>query len=173
MRARRVELDQAALRGGARVGELLGHQREGARQAAELVARREHLRRAQVAAPDLAHALGQQQQRPRELVAEHHREQHRAEHREDQRQRQRADVHALEALAGERALLVLAVGALHREGLKRMYIGTLTLALFLAVFGAVLLAVVLGNQLARPLLLLAEGVRQVCLLYTSDAADDM
>ena len=31
-----------------------------------------------------------------------------------------------------------------------MYIGTLTLALFLAVFGAVLLAVVLGNQLARP-----------------------
>ena len=42
-----------------------------------------------------------------------------------------------------------------------MYIGTLTLSLFLAVFGAVLLAVVLGNQLARPLLLLADGVRQV------------
>jgi nitrogen fixation/metabolism regulation signal transduction histidine kinase len=42
-----------------------------------------------------------------------------------------------------------------------MYIGTLTLSLFLAVFGAVLLAVVLGNQIARPLLLLAEGVRQV------------
>jgi nitrogen fixation/metabolism regulation signal transduction histidine kinase len=35
--------------------------------------------------------------------------------------------------------------------------------LFLAVFGAVLLAVVLGNQLAKPLLLLAEGVRQVAL----------
>jgi nitrogen fixation/metabolism regulation signal transduction histidine kinase len=51
--------------------------------------------------------------------------------------------------------------ALAREGLKRMYIGTLTLSLFLAVFGAVLLAVVLGNQLARPLLLLAEGVSQV------------
>jgi nitrogen fixation/metabolism regulation signal transduction histidine kinase len=51
--------------------------------------------------------------------------------------------------------------ALGREGLRRMYIGTLTLSLFLAVFGAVLLAVVLGNQLARPLLLLAEGVRQV------------
>lgn len=51
--------------------------------------------------------------------------------------------------------------ALAREGLRRMYIGTLTLSLFLAVFGAVLLAVVLGNQLARPLLLLAEGVRQV------------
>ena len=42
-----------------------------------------------------------------------------------------------------------------------MYIGTLTLSLFLAVFGAVLLAVVLGNQIARPLLLLADGVRQV------------
>jgi nitrogen fixation/metabolism regulation signal transduction histidine kinase len=51
--------------------------------------------------------------------------------------------------------------ALARQGLKRMYIGTLTLSLFLAVFGAVLLAVVLGNQLARPLLLLAEGVSQV------------
>ncbi len=51
--------------------------------------------------------------------------------------------------------------ALGREGLKRMYIGTLTLSLFLAVFAAVLMAVVLGNQLARPLLVLAEGVRQV------------
>lgn len=51
--------------------------------------------------------------------------------------------------------------ALARTGLQRMYIGTLTLSLFLAVFGAVLLAVVLGNQLARPLLLLAHGVRQV------------
>ncbi|HJV72243.1 sensor histidine kinase [Ideonella sp.] len=50
---------------------------------------------------------------------------------------------------------------LAREGLRRMYIGTLTLSLVLSVFGAVLLAVVLGNQLARPLLLLAEGVRQV------------
>ena len=37
--------------------------------------------------------------------------------------------------------------ALGREGLQRMYIGTLTLALFLSVIGAVLLAVVLGNQL--------------------------
>ena len=51
--------------------------------------------------------------------------------------------------------------ALARGGLRKMYIGTLTLSLFLAVFGAVLLAVVLGNQLAQPLLVLAEGVRQV------------
>ena len=53
--------------------------------------------------------------------------------------------------------------ALARGGLRKMYIGTLTLSLFLAVFGAVLLAVIFGNQLARPLLLLAEGVRQVAL----------
>jgi nitrogen fixation/metabolism regulation signal transduction histidine kinase len=51
--------------------------------------------------------------------------------------------------------------ALARDGLRRMYIGTLTLSLFMAVFGAILLAVVLGNQLARPLLLLADGVREV------------
>ncbi len=51
--------------------------------------------------------------------------------------------------------------ALARDGLKRMYIGTLTLSLFLAVFSAVLLAVLLGNQIVRPLLLLADGVRQV------------
>ena len=51
--------------------------------------------------------------------------------------------------------------ALARDGLRRMYIGTLTLSLCLAVFGAVLLAILLGNQLARPLLVLAEGVREV------------
>jgi nitrogen fixation/metabolism regulation signal transduction histidine kinase len=51
--------------------------------------------------------------------------------------------------------------ALGRDGLRRMYIGTLTLSLFLAVFGAVLLAILLGNQLARPLLLLAAGVSEV------------
>ena len=51
--------------------------------------------------------------------------------------------------------------ALARGGLRRMYVGTLTLSLVLAVFGAVLLAVLLGNQLARPLLVLAEGVREV------------
>ena len=51
--------------------------------------------------------------------------------------------------------------ALARGGLQRMYIGTLTLSLFLAVFGAVVLAIVLGNQLAQPLLLLAQGMRDV------------
>ncbi len=51
--------------------------------------------------------------------------------------------------------------SLGREGLKRMYIGTLTLTLILAVFGAFLLAALLGQQLARPLLLLAAGVGEV------------
>jgi nitrogen fixation/metabolism regulation signal transduction histidine kinase len=51
--------------------------------------------------------------------------------------------------------------ALARSGLRKMYIGTLTLALVLAVFGALLLAIALSNQLAQPLLLLAEGVARV------------
>ncbi|MCH8179280.1 MAG: HAMP domain-containing protein [Proteobacteria bacterium] len=51
--------------------------------------------------------------------------------------------------------------ALSRSGLRRMYIGTLTLTLVLAVFGAFLLAAILGQKLARPLLLLAEGVQEV------------
>ncbi len=51
--------------------------------------------------------------------------------------------------------------ALARSGLRKMYIGTLTLALVLAVFAALLLAVALSNQLVRPLLLLAEGVDAV------------
>jgi nitrogen fixation/metabolism regulation signal transduction histidine kinase len=51
--------------------------------------------------------------------------------------------------------------ALERDGLRRMYLGTLTLVLILAVFAAMLLAITLGNQLAHPLLLLADGMRQV------------
>lgn len=51
--------------------------------------------------------------------------------------------------------------ALARTGMQRMFIGTLTLTLILALLGAVLLAALLGSQLARPLLLLAEGVKQV------------
>ncbi len=51
--------------------------------------------------------------------------------------------------------------SLARDGLRRLYIGTLTLTLILALFGAVLLAVLLGNQLVRPLLMLAAGMRDV------------
>jgi nitrogen fixation/metabolism regulation signal transduction histidine kinase len=65
------------------------------------------------------------------------------------------------AWAVERANREYQERALGREGLKRMYIGTLTLSLFMAVFAAVLMAVILGNQIARPLLVLTEGVSQV------------
>ena len=65
------------------------------------------------------------------------------------------------ALAVQTAYREYQQRALALSGLRKMYIGTLTLALVLAVFGALLLAVALSNQLARPLLLLAEGVRQV------------
>ena len=68
---------------------------------------------------------------------------------------------ALNALAVQAAYSEYQQRALARDSLRRMYVGTLTLALILAVFASVLLAAVLGNQLARPLLLLADGVRQV------------
>jgi len=68
---------------------------------------------------------------------------------------------ARNALAVQAAYREYQQRALARDGLRKMYIGTLTLALILAVFGAVLLAAVLGTQLAKPLLLLAEGVKQV------------
>jgi len=68
---------------------------------------------------------------------------------------------ATNALAVQSAYREYQQRALSRDGLRKMYVGTLTLALILAVFGAVLLAGLLGTQLARPLLLLAEGVRQV------------
>jgi PAS domain S-box-containing protein len=68
---------------------------------------------------------------------------------------------AVNALAVQAAYSEYQQRALARDSLRRMYVGTLTLALILAVFAAVLLAVVLGNQLAKPLLLLADGVRQV------------
>ncbi|MCA3253119.1 MAG: ATP-binding protein [Pseudomonadota bacterium] len=68
---------------------------------------------------------------------------------------------AANALAVQAAYSEYQQRALARESLRRMYVGTLTLALLLAVFTAVLLAIALGTQLARPLLLLAEGVRQV------------
>jgi nitrogen fixation/metabolism regulation signal transduction histidine kinase len=68
---------------------------------------------------------------------------------------------AANALAVQSAYRGYQARALARDGLRRVYIGTLTLALVLTVFGAVLLAALLGNQIVRPLLLVAEGVREV------------
>jgi nitrogen fixation/metabolism regulation signal transduction histidine kinase len=65
------------------------------------------------------------------------------------------------ALAVQEAYKEYQQRALAREGLRNMYLATLTLSLFLTMFGAVLLAAVLGNQLVRPLLVLADGVAQV------------
>lgn len=51
--------------------------------------------------------------------------------------------------------------ALGRVGLRKMYIGTLTLTLFFALFVAVTLALLLGRQLAQPLLMLLRGTQAV------------
>ena len=65
------------------------------------------------------------------------------------------------ALAVQAASQAYQRRAVERDGLRRMYLGTLTLVLVLAVFLALLLAIQLGNQLAKPLLLLADGMRRV------------
>ena len=51
--------------------------------------------------------------------------------------------------------------ALGRIGLRKMYVGTLTLTLFFALFVAVTLALLLGRQLAQPLLMLLRGTQAV------------
>ena len=51
--------------------------------------------------------------------------------------------------------------ALGRTGLRKMFVGTLTLTLFFALFVAITLALMLGRQLARPLLMLLKGTQAV------------
>jgi nitrogen fixation/metabolism regulation signal transduction histidine kinase len=51
--------------------------------------------------------------------------------------------------------------SLGRLGLRKMFVGTLTLTLFFALFVAVILALLLGRQLARPLLMLLKGTQAV------------
>ena len=51
--------------------------------------------------------------------------------------------------------------SLGRTGLRKMFVGTLTLTLFFALFVAVTLALLLGRQLARPLLMLLKGTQAV------------
>ena len=51
--------------------------------------------------------------------------------------------------------------ALGRSGLRKMFVGTLTLTLFFALFVAITLALTLGRQLARPLLMLLKGTQAV------------
>jgi len=51
--------------------------------------------------------------------------------------------------------------SLGRTGLRKIFVGTLTLTLFFALFVAVTLALLLGRQLARPLLMLLKGTQAV------------
>jgi nitrogen fixation/metabolism regulation signal transduction histidine kinase len=51
--------------------------------------------------------------------------------------------------------------SLGRSGLRKIYIVTLTLTLLLTIFGAVVSAFLIAGDLAKPLLLLAEGTRAV------------
>jgi nitrogen fixation/metabolism regulation signal transduction histidine kinase len=53
------------------------------------------------------------------------------------------------------------VRSLGRNSLKTMYIFTLTLTLLLAIFAAITSAFLISGELARPLLLLAEGTKAV------------
>lgn len=68
---------------------------------------------------------------------------------------------AQDALAVQQAYREYQERALGRQELRQMYIVTLTLAFILAVFGALLVAAILGNQLIKPLLMLAQGVKEV------------
>ncbi|HEX2530663.1 MAG TPA: ATP-binding protein [Burkholderiaceae bacterium] len=51
--------------------------------------------------------------------------------------------------------------SLGRTGLRKIYIVTLTLTLLLAIFGAIASAFLIASDLAKPLLLLAEGTKAV------------
>ncbi|MDP5009263.1 MAG: ATP-binding protein, partial [Glaciimonas sp.] len=51
--------------------------------------------------------------------------------------------------------------SLSRSGLRKIYLVTLTLTLLLAIFGAILSAFLIASDLAKPLLLLAEGTKAV------------
>ncbi|MDQ9169245.1 PAS domain-containing sensor histidine kinase [Oxalobacteraceae bacterium R-40] len=51
--------------------------------------------------------------------------------------------------------------AVARTGLRKIYIVTLTLTLLLAIFGAIASAFLIASNLAKPLLLLAEGTKAV------------
>jgi len=51
--------------------------------------------------------------------------------------------------------------SISRSGLRKMYVMTLTLTLLLAVFSAIVSAFLIATDLAKPLLLLAEGTKAV------------
>jgi hypothetical protein len=113
--ARRIHLAHALLDGRARVGQLLRHVGERPRQAAEFVLALQHRLGRQVAGRHFAHAGGQQQQRPRQLVAQQH-GQKMAPNTDRNRLRVSVPMYMRRSPARQRALLVFAVGLLHRDG---------------------------------------------------------
>ena len=98
-------------------GQLLCHLGERAGQPTQLVLALQHRLGRQIACGHLAHALGQQQQRAGQLVAQQHGQDHRTKDGEKQAERQCADVHPPQATPGQRTLLVFAVGLSHEDGI--------------------------------------------------------
>ena len=124
-----LEVGAVALDGGAAVVglgagvlELARHLVEGLGQHAQLVVGGQGLALAEVAGGDGLGAFGEDEQRRRQAAGEHEGHRHRGEQREQQGERQGEGVDALQAVAGEGQLLVVAVHRLdalgvHREGL--------------------------------------------------------
>ena len=102
---------------------MLGHQRKRPGQAAQLIIAQEHGLGAEVAFGHLAHTFGQHQQRASKLVAQKQGQQHGTKYGQEQAEREGADVHAPQTAPGQGALLVLAVGLLHRHGVVHQYRG--------------------------------------------------
>ncbi|VBC39576.1 Uncharacterised protein [Burkholderia pseudomallei] len=113
VRLRMLERDAVLLDREARLRQLPRHRVERLREKAELVARLDLALGRVVALRDFLRALREQEERPRELVAERERDHHRNECREKERERERADVHLAQPAAAERFLLVFAIRALH------------------------------------------------------------
>ena len=110
-----VELVQAALAVGAGIRELLRHVRKRPGQAAQLVFALQCQFGPQVARRHLAHAVSQQQQGTRQLIAQQDGQQDGTQHGQEQAQCEGADVHAPQAITGQGPLLVFAVGGLHLQ----------------------------------------------------------
>ena len=102
---------------------MLRHVGKGAGQAAEFIATLQGELGRQIASGHLAHAVGQHQQRPHDLVAQQHRQQHGAKQREEQTQGERSYVHALQTFTRQRALLVLAVRLGHGQRVRDECVG--------------------------------------------------
>ena len=69
--------------------------------------------------------------------------------------------HAIHAESLRAAYSEYKTRSIGRTGLRKIYLVTLSLTLLLAIFGAIASAFMIANNLARPLLLLAQGTKAV------------